>query len=208
MTGGHGLARVTTGGRRPAAIALAVGLVAAACGGGGTSVDEFRQAAAAVCEEVQREADALALPTAGPALAQSLRASAELGRDEVEALVALDRPDEQGDEVDAWLDALGRRVTALEAYAGAVAQTPPGEPVPSVPDDLGAATQEAAEGAVALDLAACGAGVDTPIGAAGEPQPGAVPGGPAPGPVDTDGATTTITNDAGIPPDETTTQDQ
>lgn len=185
-----------------AVIALAVGAVA--CSDDGPTLEEWSAGAGEICAEVQREADALALPTAGPAFAESLRTSAELSREEVEALSGLPTPSERSDEVAAWLDALGRRVTALEAYAGAVAQQPPAEALPPIPEDLAGATGEAAELSLELGLEACGAGVDTPIGS-GSPGPTAtvpVVPGELPGDV-----TTTVTNDIGIPPDETVTQD-
>lgn len=173
------------------------------CSGDGPSLEDYRASAGEVCLETQREADALALPTAGPGLSDALRQSAELSRDEVEALVDLAKPAERREEVEAWLEALGRRVTALEAFSAAVLSAPPGAP-PAVPDELAVATQDAAEAAVVLGLEVCGAGVDTPISAA--PTPAADP--ESPGPATDPGAPPTVTNDIGIPPDETTTQDQ
>jgi cell division septation protein DedD len=187
-----------------------VGLVALAgfgCSSDGPTLEEYGASVREVCADYQREADALALPTAGPALAASLRASAELSRDEVEALVAVPRPSDRRSEVDAWLDALGRRVTSLEEYAAAVEGVDPGV-VPEVPEDLATATQEAAEAAVALGFEGCGAGVETPLSSPTTTGPTAGAPGPAPVSVPGDEPTPTVTNDVGIPPDETTTQDQ
>lgn len=198
--------------RRPArwvaAALVAVGcLVGLACSSDGPTLEEYGASVREVCADYQREADALALPTAGPALAASLRASAELSRDEVEALVAVPRPSDRRSEVDAWLDALGRRVTSLEEFAAAVEGAEPGD-VPGVPEELAVATQEAAEAAVALGFEGCGAGVETPLSS--PTTTGAAPGALGPAPVSVpDGETSpTVTNDVGIPPDETTTQDQ
>jgi hypothetical protein len=173
------------------------------CAGDGPSLEDYRASAGEVCLETQREADALALPTAGPGLSDALRQSAELSRDEVEALIDLPKPTERRDDVEAWLEALGRRVTALEAYSAQLLDTTSGAP-PPVPEELAVATQDAAEAAIALGLEACGAGVDTPISAAPTPTPES----PEPGPTADPGGPPTVTNDIGIPPEETTTQDQ
>lgn len=190
-----------------AALVVLVPLGALGCSSDGPTLEEYSATVREVCADFQREADALALPTAGPSLAASLRASAELSRDEVEALVEVPRPSERRSEVDTWLDALGRRVTSLEEYAAAVEGAAIGE-VPAVPEELALATQEAAEAATSLGLDGCGAGVETPLSAPTTVDPATAAPGPAPVTVPGGPTAPPVTNDVGIPPDETTTQDQ
>ena len=124
-----------------ALVALVVG-AAAACSSDGPELSTWAAEATAICAEHQREADALGPAVAGPAQADALVAAAEISRDEVEALSGLPAPSERRDEVRAWLEALGRRVTALEAYAGAYEVAEPETSV-AIPEELATSTQEA-----------------------------------------------------------------
>ena len=191
---------------RAAAVAAVLVLGGAvACSGDGPDLEAWTQEATVVCAEHQREADALGPAVAGPALADALVSAAEISRDEVEALNELPDPSERRDEVRRWLEALGQRVTALEAYAGAYGQAEPGTSV-TVPDELATATQTAADLAVALGVEGCGAGVDTPIGTTTTVGP--VAGGPAPQQAQPGELAPPVTDERGISPDETITQDQ
>jgi len=190
-------------------------LVAAGCGSNGPSLDEYASSAEEVCADHQRAADELAVGVAGTSVAESSRSGAELSRQEVEALAALDRPSEQRDAVDRWIDALGRRVTALEVYAGELAASDGAEPV-AVPEDLASATTEAADLAGSLRLQACGAGIDVVVGSvtgSADSSTGTeVPTGPIGAAPDGSGAVPTSTPPStgifGNPTDETITQDQ
>jgi len=179
---------------------VAVVALASSCSSDGPSLEEYSSSAAEVCAAHQREADELAVGVAGRSVADAAKAGASLSRDEVEALTALERPSEQRDVVDRWIDALGRRVTALEAYAGSLAASDGTEPVP-VPEDLADATGDAVDAAEALGLQACGAGIDVVVGSATGPV-GAAPLPEAPA------STPPPTGLFGNPTDETITQDQ
>lgn len=197
--------------RRPllARAVAVVGLVAVgslvACSSDGPDLSSWAAEATAICADHQREADALGPAVAGPALSDALVAAAEISRDEVEALSELPAPSERAGDVRAWLEALGRRTTALEAYAGALEQAEPGASV-AVPESLAEATQDAADLAVALGLEGCGAGVDTPVGTTTTVGP--VAGGPAPQQVVPDEGAPPATDDRGVSPDATITEDQ
>lgn len=200
------------------AAVVAFGTAAAACGGGGMSLENWAAEANEVCADFQREAERAIPGYSGLPVDRAVELNADLAVDELRALRDLGRPGERGDETSEWLDVLNRRAGALQTWTLALDEAGGASPGEPVPQSVLESSIEAAELAAELGLDLCGGGVEVArAGPGGLPAPsyaapggGSVPGeadapaGPGPAP----GEAPPETGVHGIPPDQTVTQDQ